>query len=114
MHNKLLLTLLCNAATPPASHPSASQRKRKRVGPDDVEYDTDETFVEPKMRIQHWMMGIGRKERARMRRAVLGRQQQAAQTPAPEDAVASAANDLYKKLPMPLGELLVSLMAGSS
>ena len=53
-------------------------RKRKRVGPEDPLFDIDETYIEPKVRVQNWMMGINGKERARMRRAVIGRQGQLA------------------------------------
>ncbi|OCF43920.1 hypothetical protein I317_02190 [Kwoniella heveanensis CBS 569] len=76
LHNKLLLSLLNNASAPPASHvPSnpLSAKKRKRVAPDDPEFDLDETLIEPKMRVQNWVMGMGGRERNRLRRAVLGK-----------------------------------------
>ncbi|WVR06236.1 hypothetical protein IAU60_003266 [Kwoniella sp. DSM 27419] len=76
LHNKLLLSLLNNASAPPASHTPVSAltaQKRKRVGPEDPEYDIDETLIDPRVRVQNWVMGMGGRERARVRRAVLGK-----------------------------------------
>ncbi|WWD18358.1 hypothetical protein CI109_102808 [Kwoniella shandongensis] len=78
LHNKLLLSLLNNAGAPPQHHqpisPLTQLRKRKRVAPDDPEFDIDETTIEPKTRVQQWVMGMGSRERARVRRAVIGKQ----------------------------------------
>ena len=79
LHNRLLLALLHNASVP--SHPLTpssplSSRKRKRVGPDDPEYDVDENVIEPKSRVHQWMLGLSGKERARVRRAVMRQEQQ--------------------------------------
>ncbi|WVQ81061.1 hypothetical protein IAT38_003168 [Cryptococcus sp. DSM 104549] len=74
LHNKLLVSLLNNAAAPthlPASSTHAA-RKRKRVGVDDPEFDIDDTVVEPKLRVQAWVMGMGAKERARVKRVLTG------------------------------------------
>ncbi|WVF69321.1 hypothetical protein IAT40_004097 [Kwoniella sp. CBS 6097] len=76
LHNKLLLSLLNNASAPPASHVPLNPltaKKRKRVAPDDPEFDLDDTLIEPKMRVQNWAMGMGGRERNRVRRAVLGK-----------------------------------------
>ncbi|WVQ96821.1 hypothetical protein IAU59_003928 [Kwoniella sp. CBS 9459] len=76
LHNRLLLSLLNNASAPSASHVPLNPltaKKRKRVAPDDPEFDLDETLIEPKMRVQNWVMGMGGRERNRLRRAVLGK-----------------------------------------
>ena len=41
---------------------------------DDPNFDVDDTIVEPKARVHQWMMGISGRERARMRRALMGRE----------------------------------------
>lgn len=77
LHNRLLVSLLHNASSTPQSHTPTSPlnfRKRKRVGIDDADFDIDDTFIEPKARVQQWMMGISGRERARMRRAVFERE----------------------------------------
>ncbi|KAK8858465.1 hypothetical protein IAR55_002692 [Kwoniella newhampshirensis] len=78
LHNKLLLSLLNNAGAPPQHQqpvsPLTQLRKRKRVGPDDPEFDIDDTTIQPKSRVQQWVMGMGSRERARVRRAVIGKQ----------------------------------------
>jgi transcriptional coactivator HFI1/ADA1 len=43
------------------------------VGVDDPEFDTDDTFIEPKARVHQWVVGMSSRERARVRRAVMGR-----------------------------------------
>jgi hypothetical protein len=75
LHNRLLLSLLHNASSPPSphSHSPTTVRKRKRGGVDDLDFDADDTTIEPKARVQQWMMGISGRERARMRRAVIER-----------------------------------------
>ncbi|WWC70627.1 uncharacterized protein I206_104578 [Kwoniella pini CBS 10737] len=76
LHNTLLLSLLNNASIPPTLYTpitASSSKKRKRVGYDDVEFDIDEEHIEPKLRVQNWIMGINGRERARIRRSVLGK-----------------------------------------
>ena len=73
LHNRFLLALIYQANLPSFGPGSDSTRKRKRVTPEDAEFDINENAIVPKGRIQYWMMGIGGKERGRIRRA--GRQQ---------------------------------------
>ncbi|ORX40222.1 transcriptional regulator of RNA polII, SAGA, subunit-domain-containing protein [Kockovaella imperatae] len=74
LHNQFMMALLYHAGIPHA--PSSGGKKRKRVGPEDPDYDVNEYIIEPKARVQQWMQGIGGRERARIRRAVIGRQGQ--------------------------------------
>jgi hypothetical protein len=71
--------MLCNAATPSLSAQSpalSNMRKRRRLGHDDAAFDTDETRIEPKARVHSWVMGLTGKERMRVRRAVIGREEE--------------------------------------
>jgi len=72
LHNRLLLALLNNASSPISHTPlSASNvRKRKRVGIDNPEFDTDDTFIEQKARVQYWIKHFTHRERARLRKAI--------------------------------------------
>jgi len=66
------VSLLHNASLPThAIAPSSplTNRKRKRLLPDDPEFDIDDTVIETKSRIQHWISGLHGKERGRVRRA---------------------------------------------
>ncbi|WVO15895.1 hypothetical protein L204_103560 [Cryptococcus depauperatus] len=73
LHNKLLISLLTNAAIPPhESSSSASQRKRKRMSVSHPDYDTDDTLIEDKRRVERWVMSLGKKERARVKKAMAG------------------------------------------
>ncbi|WRT67658.1 uncharacterized protein IL334_004630 [Kwoniella shivajii] len=76
LHNTLLLSLLNNASIPPTLYTPmtpASAKKRKRVSYDNPEFDIDDEQVEPKSRVQTWIMGMGGRERARVRRAIFGK-----------------------------------------
>ncbi|WWC62418.1 uncharacterized protein I303_105014 [Kwoniella dejecticola CBS 10117] len=76
LHNTLLLSLLNNASIPPTLYTpitASSSKKRKAVSYDDPEYDIDEEHIESKSRVQKWIMGINGRERARIRRSVLGK-----------------------------------------
>jgi hypothetical protein len=76
LHNRLLQALLYNASAPTLSAQSpalSNLRKRRRLGPNDPEFDTDDTRIEPKARVHSWVMGLTGKERLRVRRAVIGR-----------------------------------------
>ena len=78
LHNRLLQALLYNASAPTLSAQSpalSNLRKRRRLGPNDPEFDTDDTRIEPKARVHSWVMGLTGKERMRVRRAVIGREQ---------------------------------------
>lgn len=72
LHNKLLKSLLHNAAIPTNTIVPASPmniRKRKRVGYDDPEFDIDESIIEPKSRVHQWATGIlATKERHKIKR----------------------------------------------
>jgi hypothetical protein len=71
---------MSNAATPSLSAQSpalSNMRKRRRLCHDDAEFDTDETRIEPKARVHTWVMGLTGKERMRVRRAVIGREEEA-------------------------------------
>lgn len=76
LHNNLLLGLLNNASIPSSSAQSpasANLRKRRKLGHDDPTFDIDDTNIEPKARIHSWVTGLTGKERLRIRRAVLSR-----------------------------------------
>ena len=76
LHNRLLQALLYNASAPTLSAQSpalSNLGKRRRLGPNDPEFDTDDTRIEPKARVHSWVMGLTGKERMRVRRAVIGR-----------------------------------------
>lgn len=76
LHNNLLVGLLYNASIPSSSAQSSSSanaRKRRKINVNAPEFDTDETNIEPKARISTWAMGLTGKERMRIRRAVLSR-----------------------------------------
>jgi transcriptional coactivator HFI1/ADA1 len=78
LHNRLLQALLYNASAPTLTTQSpalSNLRKRRRLGTDDPEFDTDDTRIEPKARVHSWVMGLTGKERMRVRRAVIGRGQ---------------------------------------
>lgn len=73
LHNQLLYSLLHNASSPQISHEPTSQlnmRKRRRGGLDAPDFDSDESFIESKERVYHWVMGLGGKERGRVRRTI--------------------------------------------
>jgi transcriptional coactivator HFI1/ADA1 len=79
LHNRLLLSLLHNASAPSLHSlisPNTGLRKRRRVGYDDPEYDVDESYIEPRGRVQGWMSGISRRDIARIRRAVVNREEE--------------------------------------
>jgi hypothetical protein len=65
--------LLYNAAIPTSSSQSTAQRKRRKIAHDDPLFDTDETTIAPKARVTSWVTGLTGKERNRIRRAVLSR-----------------------------------------
>jgi transcriptional coactivator HFI1/ADA1 len=76
LHNRLLQALLYNASAPTLSTQSpalSNLGKRRRLGPNDPEFDMDDTRIEPKARVHSWVMGLTGKERMRVRRAVIGR-----------------------------------------
>jgi transcriptional coactivator HFI1/ADA1 len=73
LHNRLLISLLHNASAAPPTAAQALSRKRKRVGVDDPEFDIDDTYIEPRARVHHWVVGMSSRERARVRRVVMGR-----------------------------------------
>ncbi|KAL1407653.1 hypothetical protein Q8F55_007086 [Vanrija albida] len=73
LHNQLLYSLLHNASSPQISHEPTSplnMRKRRRGGLDAPDFDSDESFIESKERVYHWVMGLGGKERGRVRRTI--------------------------------------------
>ncbi|WOO84792.1 uncharacterized protein LOC62_06G008304 [Vanrija pseudolonga] len=73
LHNQLLYSLLHNASSPQISHEPTSQlnmRKRRRGSLDAPDFDSDESFIESKERVYHWVMGLGGKERGRVRRTI--------------------------------------------
>ncbi|KAK4685433.1 transcriptional coactivator HFI1/ADA1, partial [Tremellales sp. Uapishka_1] len=72
LHNKLLVSLLHNASAPPLNHLPPSPALQKRKKPDSEAVDDDDTVIEPKARVHQWVMGIGGRERNRVRRAVMG------------------------------------------
>ncbi|ORY31420.1 transcriptional regulator of RNA polII, SAGA, subunit-domain-containing protein [Naematelia encephala] len=78
LHDRLLVSVLYNAGSPISSshvpQSPLSARKRKRALPEDPDFDIDESYIEPKARVQHWMSGITGKERSRLRRAIIERQ----------------------------------------
>jgi hypothetical protein len=76
LHNRLLLALLKNASAPANTIPSptlTNLRKRRRLNVDDPEFDVDPNSIEQKGRVQAWVMGLTGRERARIRRAVVGK-----------------------------------------
>ena len=76
LHNRLLLALLKNASAPANTIPSptlTNLRKRRRLNVDDPEFDMDPNSIEQKGRVQAWVMGLTGRERARIRRAVVGK-----------------------------------------
>lgn len=76
LHNRLLLGLLYNSSIPSisAQSPALSHlRKRRKFDHDDPQFDIDETTIESKSRVPSWAMGLTGKERLRIRRAVLSR-----------------------------------------
>lgn len=73
LHNQLLTSLLHNASTPQIANQSASSlhmNKRRRGGIDAPDFDSDATYIEPMDRVANWAMGLGGRERERVRRAV--------------------------------------------
>ncbi|KAL7423188.1 hypothetical protein Q5752_002488 [Cryptotrichosporon argae] len=70
LHNRLLLSLLTNAAFSPSARAASPGRKRRRAVGDAPDLDPD--VIEPRARAHAWAMGLGGKERARVRRC-LGR-----------------------------------------
>ena len=44
--------------------------KRRRGGIDAPDFDSDATYIEPMDRVANWAMGLGGRERERVRRAV--------------------------------------------
>lgn len=75
LHNQLLKSLLHNASSPQVSHPASSplsMHKRRRGGVDAPDFDSDATFIEPRDRVRQWVMGMGGRERERVRRSAHG------------------------------------------
>ncbi|ODN74236.1 hypothetical protein L198_08257 [Cryptococcus wingfieldii CBS 7118] len=71
LHNKLLSSLLSNASISLGDSGTVSaSRKRKGLSVDHADYDTDDTIVEPKRRVEGWVMGLGKKERVRVKKAL--------------------------------------------
>lgn len=73
LHNQFLTALLHNASSPQFGHgPSSplSMHKRRQGGGDALDFDTDPTFIEPRDRVRNWVMGMGGRERDRVRRSV--------------------------------------------
>jgi hypothetical protein len=62
LHNRFLVALLYNASSEYASI------KRKRPGED---FDTDDSNIETLSRVHEYVMGLGARERGRMRRAMM-------------------------------------------
>lgn len=73
LHNQLLTSLLHNASTPQIANQASSSlhmNKRRRGGIDAPDFDSDATYIEPMDRVANWAMGLGGRERERVRRAV--------------------------------------------
>ncbi|KLT40486.1 hypothetical protein CC85DRAFT_329890 [Cutaneotrichosporon oleaginosum] len=70
LHNQLVKSILYNASLPDEPHPAASQMLHKRRRMDGTaDFDSDATYIEPVDRVREWIMGMGGKERERVRRA---------------------------------------------
>ncbi|OXG33463.1 transcriptional coactivator HFI1/ADA1 [Cryptococcus neoformans Bt120] len=75
LHNKLLSSLLTNASIPSHDGTSSSlqqRRKRQRPSVNDSDFDVDDTLIESKRRVEGWVMNLGKKERARVKKALAG------------------------------------------
>lgn len=75
LHNKLLSSLLTNASIPSHDGTSSSlqqRRKRQRPSVNDPDFDVDDTLIESKRRVEGWVMNLGKKERARVKKALAG------------------------------------------
>lgn len=75
LHNKLLSSLLTNASIPTHDGTSSSlqqRHKRQRPSVNDPDFDVDDTLIESKRRVEGWVMNLGKKERARVKKALAG------------------------------------------
>lgn len=76
LHNRLLVSLLSNSSLPASSQAlNGLNRKRKRVSYDHPDYDADEAVIELRDRVAHWAAGMSPSERARLRKAVLDKEE---------------------------------------
>lgn len=98
LHNHLLASLLHNASAPqyhnvPLSPLNMHKRRKGEMGIEAPDFDSDATFIEPHQRVQYWVMGMGGRERDRVRRAMEPGDEENAEVaaaPAPEVAAAPA------------------------
>jgi transcriptional coactivator HFI1/ADA1 len=74
LHNQLLASLLHNASSPLISNitmsPLTTGNKRRKGGINAPDFDSDPSYIEPRGSVQYWVMGMGGKERERVRRAL--------------------------------------------
>jgi hypothetical protein len=87
LHNQLLTSLLHNASSPLVANAFPSPltlNKRRKGGMDAADFDSDSAFAEPRQRVQYWVMGMGGKERDRVRRAVEQGEEEGAEPAVPE------------------------------
>lgn len=94
LHNKLLSSLLTNASisTHDGTSSSLQQRhKRQRPSVNDPDFDVNDTLIESKRRVEGWVMNLGKKERARVKKALAGAAEKGAMGVATAAAAAAAA-----------------------
>ncbi|KIR54360.1 transcriptional coactivator HFI1/ADA1 [Cryptococcus gattii Ru294] len=97
LHNKLLSSLLTNASisTHDGTSSSLQQRhKRQRPSVNDPDFDVNDTLIESKRRVEGWVMNLGKKERARVKKALAGAAEKGAMGVATA-AAAAAEKDMW-------------------
>ncbi|BEJ15470.1 hypothetical protein CspHIS471_0500750 [Cutaneotrichosporon sp. HIS471] len=69
LHNQLVRSILYNASLPDEPHPASQMMQKRRRADGTADFDSDTTFIESRDRVREWIMGMGGKERERVRRA---------------------------------------------
>lgn len=69
LHNQLIRSILYNASLPDEPHPTSQMMHKRRRADGTADFDSDSTFIESRDRVREWIMGMGGKERERVRRA---------------------------------------------